>query len=267
MYTVVIDEAGDVGLENVLPDPSRGPTQYFVASAAIFREHNRGKIEAALRALPFSKNILHCSKLNHYEKIFLSRTMASLPVAFLGVISNKLTLGPYLPEVQKSPTHYYNKAMQYLLERVAIATASFDIPAAKIRFCLEAREQRYDLLLNFIRKIQKNPLHANSIPLRDINVFSITRVNKADDYCLALADMGAHALFSAVRRDFTTHGLSETRYLEELAPRFIAGRNRRIIPFGVRALHSIRDLGLPRRETRFLSEWSNPERRFCRLEC
>lgn len=63
MYTIVVDESGDVGLNNVQPDPSAGPTQYFCMCATIFNEDNRGDIEKELSGLPFSKNPLHANKL------------------------------------------------------------------------------------------------------------------------------------------------------------------------------------------------------------
>lgn len=73
MYTVLIDEAGDTGLQDVKADPSHGPTQYFVLCATIFREDNRAIVESALSQLPFKRGMLHANKLGHFEKCaFLS---------------------------------------------------------------------------------------------------------------------------------------------------------------------------------------------------
>ena len=118
MYTVLIDEAGDVGLKGVEPDPSFGPTQYFCICATILNEDNRRLIEDALKTLPFAHGVLHANRLNHFEKAFLGRRISSLPLGMIGVVSNKLSLLGYLTEASKTPTHFYNKVMQYLLERV-----------------------------------------------------------------------------------------------------------------------------------------------------
>jgi len=106
MFTILIDEAGDTGLQVVKADPSYGPTQYFSLCATIFRESSRPNLEGALAQFPFNRGALHANKLGHFEKVHFCRVMAALPVGMLGVISNKLTLLGYLPEAQKSPTHY-----------------------------------------------------------------------------------------------------------------------------------------------------------------
>ncbi len=101
MYTVLIDESGDTGLNGVTPDPSYGPTQYFCLSAVLFREANRPSIERALSSLPFTKATLHAQKLTHFEKAYFCRIAADLPIGLVGVISNKLSLLEYLKEAQK----------------------------------------------------------------------------------------------------------------------------------------------------------------------
>ena len=121
MFTVLIDESGDTGLENVAPDPSRGPTQYFCMTAVLFREENRRVIEDRINSLQFLHSGKHSKKLTHYEKAHLARTAAQLPIGIVGAISNKLSLLSYLPQAQKTPTHFYNKVTQYLLERVSQA--------------------------------------------------------------------------------------------------------------------------------------------------
>ena len=127
MYTIVIDESGDTGVKDVKPDPSRGPSQYFCLCATIFREENRTEIEDVLKALPFGNGVPHASKLNHFEKVHYCKTIAELPIGMVGTISNKLSLLSYQSEAIKTPTHFYNKVMQYLFERIGDALTIFKV--------------------------------------------------------------------------------------------------------------------------------------------
>ncbi|MEP2654519.1 MAG: hypothetical protein ABJH07_01955 [Sedimentitalea sp.] len=135
--------------------------------------------------------------------------------------------------------------MQYQLERIGDAMGAFQIPAKQTRIQLEAREQQYSSLLSFIEKIQNNPLDSRATSIRNIDRFSISSVNKKDSLLMALSDIGANAIFSSVRRDTRQFGFSEVRYLRELAPIFVTGKTGRIVPKGLKPIHSIEDLGLP----------------------
>lgn len=266
MYTVVIDESGDTGLENVAADPSRGPSQYFTMCAALYRNENSSIIEEKLNSLPFSgQRSLHAKHLNHYEKVVTCQAIAELPVGLLGVISNKLSLQEYLPEANRTPTHYYNKVMQYLLERVGAATGALGITSNELRVVLEARKQQYSSLLSFIAKIQSNPLDTRATLLRNIDRFSITAVKKKDEPCIRVADMGAHALFCTVRRDERVHSIVEPRYLRELAPVFLAGQDGRLVPRGLKPIHSIMDLAAPLETSSTLAILRNPNNGYHRI--
>jgi hypothetical protein len=265
MYTILIDEAGDVGLKDVKPDPSYGPTQYFCACATILDEDNRAQIEDTLGSLPFFDEILHASRLGHFEKILLARTISRLPVGMFGLVSNKLSLLEYLPDASRTPTHFYNKCLQYLLERVGYALGKLGIPASDVRIRLEARAQKYSSLLSFIDSIQRNPLDHRSIALRNVDRFSITAVKKTDDACMPISDFGAHALFTAVRRDARAFGLSEARYLYECRDRFLAGKDGSIIGHGIKAIHSLQDLALPGETAAFFRELKNSKHEYWKL--
>ena len=211
MYKIVIDESGDTGLEIVLADPSDGPTQYFTMCAALFSDENHEHITQQLDSLPFQgKKARHAKQLNHFEKVAICQAIAKLPVGLLGVISNKLSLKEYMKEANQTPTHFYNKVMQYLLERIGHTVASLGIDKKHVRIVLEAREQRYSSLLSFIETIQKNPFDTRATYLRNIDRFSITAVKKENEPCIRLADMGAHALFCAIRRDKRISSIVET---------------------------------------------------------
>ncbi|WP_371933246.1 DUF3800 domain-containing protein [Ruegeria discodermiae] len=244
MYTIVIDESGDVGLKNVRPDPSPGPTQYFCMCAAIFNEDNREQISEALSEFRDRKGRIHATSMNHFERIHLSRTIATQPVGMLGVISNKLTLLEYLSEARKTPTHYYNKVSQYLFERIGQVLGSFNIPKEQVRVCVEARTQQYSSLISFLHSIQTNPLDERSLPIRNVDRFSISAVKKKDDLFMSLADFGANAIFLSVRKDDRTFGINETRYLRELSPIFLSSKSGKLVPKGLKPIHSLEDLGL-----------------------
>lgn len=154
-----------------------------------------------------------------------------------GVVSNKLSLLHYLPQAKKTPRHFYNKVMQYILERIGQSIDVFWIKGHPVKILLEAREQKYSSLLSFVEALQKNPIDERSLSIRNIDRFSISAVKKKDDLCMALSDMGAHALFSAVRRDARAYGLSETRYIQELAPVFVSGKDGKIVPGGIKFIH------------------------------
>lgn len=265
MYTCLIDESGDVGLDEVQPDPSYGPTQYFCMAAAFFQEKHRQHIEETLRKIPFIKKTIECKKLSHFEKVSLCKTVSTLPVGLLGVISNKLSLLEYLPAAKKTNTHYYNKVTQYLLERIGETVSVFNVDAKNLNIKLEAREQKYDSLLYFIDKIQKNPLDPRSIPIRNINRFSISAVKKHDDFCLGLADIAAHALFCSVSRDKKVLGLSETRYVRELRSIFISDKKGKVVPKGIKLIHSVKDMAIPDDEAEFFNNLTNPQKTYHRL--
>ncbi|WP_170333503.1 DUF3800 domain-containing protein [Ruegeria arenilitoris] len=244
MYTIVIDESGDVGLKNLQADPSSGPTQYFCMCAAIFNEENRDQITDRLSDFRDRKGRIHATNLGHFERVNLCRTIATLPIGMLGVISNKLTLLDYLKEAQKTPTHYYNKVSQYLFERIGQALGEFNISKDKVRICIEAREQQYSSLLSLLHSIQSTPLDERALPIRNIDRFSISAVKKKDDLLMSLADIGANAMFLSVRKDERTYSLTETRYLKELSPVFLSARDGKIVPKGLKPIHSLADLGL-----------------------
>lgn len=265
MYTIVIDESGDVGLKNVQPDPSVGPTQFFCMCAVFFREKNRELITAKLKKFQDKKGRVHATNLGHFERVHLCKTIATLPIGMIGVVSNKLTLLEYLSEAQKTPTHYYNKVSQYLFEQIGQVVGGYEIPKEQIRILLEARAQQYSSLLSFLNSIQRNPLDERSLPIRNIDRFSVSKIKKQDDLLVSLADIGANAMFLAVRRDEKTYCLRETRYLKELSPVFLAAKNGRIVPKGLKPIHSMQDLGLDTETEESLLNMKNKKRLFARL--
>ena len=265
MYTIVIDESGDTGVKDVEPDPSRGPSQYFCLCATIFREENRRVIEDVLKSLPFGNGVPHASNLNHFQKVHYCKSISKLPIGMIGVISNKLSLLDYQSDASKTSTHFYNKVMQYLLELIGQLWPTLQKQGSDVRIILELRAQRYSSLFSFIEKIQQKPFDIRSIPIKNINRFSITTQKKSEDLCLALSDIGAHSMFSAVRRDERNFGHSEPRYLYELRSIFYADKRGKILPKGIKPIHSIATLSLPQESSDFLTNFRNPKLNYHRL--
>ncbi|SNR80427.1 hypothetical protein, partial [Puniceibacterium sediminis] len=141
-----------------------------------------------------------------------------------------------------------------------------NIPKDDLRICIEAREQQYSSLLSFIKKIQENPLDTRATHIKNIDRFSITAVRKSDDALMALSDIGANAIFSALRRDERMHGLSETRYLRELRHVFLSGSDGNILPKGLKPIHSINDLDLPQETVEEFALLINPRNDYRRFK-
>ncbi|MGZ2256144.1 DUF3800 domain-containing protein [Roseobacter sp. A03A-229] len=266
MFTVVIDESGDPGVNGVQADPSFGPSQYFTMCATLFREDNRGLIEDAYSSFPWnSSKRKHAKHLGHFDKVHACKVISELPVAMVGVISNKLTLGNYLAAAKQTPTHFYNKVTHYLLERVGALLGAYSVPKENVRIVFEAREQQYSSLLFYIERIQATPLNSNARLLRNIDRFSITTIKKRDEPCMWVSDIGAHALFCLLRRDEKMHCLTEGRYLRELAPRFFAKRNGLIVDAGLKLIQNLDDVTSDQETKSLIALLRNPHKEYCRL--
>jgi len=249
-----------------MADPSRGPSQYFTMCATIFRNENRNEITETFKNFSWnSKGNKHAKALNHFDKVYACQKVSELPVALVGAVSNKLTLEQYLPRARQTPTHYYNKVVHYLLERVGAILSAYEVPREDVRILLEAREQQYGSLLNYLKTIQDNPLHPKAKLLKGLNPFSIRAVKKKDEPCFWVPDIGAHALFCAFRKDIKQHGLVEARYLTELSPVFAAGKSGQILDYGIKVIHSLNDMSADPMVEKTLKELRNNNRIYCKL--
>ena len=132
----------------------------------------------------------------------------------------------------------------------------------QFRIHIEAREQQYSSMISFLQAIQATPLDDRALAIRNIDVFSIVAVKKKDQPLMSLADIGAHALFAAVRRDDRTYALNETRYLKELSPVFLCSQSGSIVPKGLKPIHSLRDLALQETTEADLMALSNKNAKF-----
>lgn len=203
--------------------------------------------------------------MSHFEKVNACNKIAQLPIGMVGVISNTLSLLEYLSSAKKIPTHYYNKVMQYQLERIGDAMGAFGIKSGDARIQIEARAQQYSSLLSFVRTIQDKPLDTRAAAIRNVNRFAISAIGKKDSLAMALSNIGANAIFSTVKRDANLYGSSENRYLKELAPVFVADKRVLVVPLGLKAIHSLKDLGISADTSADLSSLKNPNTNYHRL--
>ena len=72
-------------------------------------------------------------------------------------------------------------------------------------------------------------------------------------------------MFLSVRKDKRTFGLVEPRYLRELSPIFLSGPNGKILPAGLKPIHSLRDLNLDEEAKVAIGELQNDRRDYWRL--
>lgn len=133
-----------------------------------------------------------------------------------GVVSNKLTLGGYAPQIGQDSNKFYNKCSEYLLEKLGGFLIEENIGPESVSIIFEERNHDYSALLSYIKKVRENPLHPEAKKLSAINPFSISFEKKQKEKCFFLSDFGAHALYSCFNKSRHNFEIPETRYLQEL---------------------------------------------------
>lgn len=247
-FTLFIDESGDSGIGTVRSaEVSRGSSPYMTMGGALIANSSLANARETLEQIRIDvgKKRLHCSDLDHYQKLFYIRCLAKHKKRLFGVISFKDTLGPYKDTIEENSKKYYNKCAQYLLERVGWFMSENQIPADNLDIIFEKGNFDYDKLKALIRACQKNPSHPMTVHLRQINVRNITVKSKIDEPLTQMADLVAHALYKCVDKQDKNHFITEPRYLRELAPRFFGHpETQAIAGAGLYLVHSIDDLEL-----------------------
>ena len=247
MYTILIDESGQTGIRKIRDGNEGGASKHFTLGAVVVKNSNEDSINAKLEELKtlFNKRSLHCSELKHTHKVKFAREVGSFPVTCFGVISNKKTLGNYRQDIQQNNEMFFNKCMQYLLERIGACMELKGIAARDVRFIIEAGEVDLEKLFNFIDKVQATPLHRNAQYLRNIEISNLQVHEKEDAPLLQLADLIAHSLFKAVDKTPKNFEIPETRYLNELRTRFHCSKEtKKILEHGIKPIHNIHQLEL-----------------------
>ena len=246
-YTLLVDESGEPGLQKVRSKEEDGASPYMTFGAVIFPNSERSNLEAKLADLTtrIGKKDLHCSNLKHVQKLYFAKEIVRERVRFFGTISYKDTLKSYKDDISADDKRYYNKCVQYLLERVGWFLEHRNIDKSDVDIIFEKRNCDYDMMRNFLRKVQANPIHEMSKKLRHVDVTAIEPKTKGEEPLLQIADLVAHALFKCVDKHDDNFGIVEPRYLSEIAPRFFGDpKDNRLLGAGLYCVHSTREVKL-----------------------
>jgi hypothetical protein len=247
MYTVVIDESGEAGIKNIRSEGNRGASPFLTLGASIYRNANERLLFDELEKLAsmFRKNNLHCSELSHVQKLKFARDTSELPLQFFGVISKKETLESYKSRIGVSPSLFYNKCCQYVLEILGEIIQRYRINPSDVKIVFEEGNFDYEALKNFIRACQKNPIHPGAERLQYIAVENITSIPKPSLHTLALADLSAHALYKCVDQSEKNYGLVDVTYLREIGRRFHSQeRTYKVLGHGIKCIRGIATMKL-----------------------
>lgn len=246
--TVYVDESGDTGVSKIRQAGQPGSSDYFTMGAVVFQSATEIQARSLLNKLQRdfgkTKRWKHATDLSHIQRVHFCRELSRLHVRFFGLISYKPTLGKYKEFINFDPHMFYNKCATYLLERVGGYLASVDPNLTEPQIVFEERNHDYDMMIRYIGKCKENPIYPQSKMLCSINPFAITRKSKNEEDLLRIADMVSNSLYACVNKTPDNYGITETRYLEELANRFAAGQNCKILDVGIKCIHDIQDLAL-----------------------
>lgn len=244
-FTLVVDESGEAGIEKVRSESSKGASPYMTLGAALIQNDSREEVEEALIkiAADFNKKQLHCSQLNHYQIIHFSRQIIKHNMRFFGVVSRKSSLGTYKEEISGDSSMYYNKCIQYLLERVGWFMESRNINPEDLDIVFEKSNNDYGKLLSLIKKCQENPIHENTKRIQKIDIRNIKIKTKEEDRLLQISDLIAHALYKCVDINIQFFGILEPRYILELSDRFFGNpENNHVLGAGIYCVHNLKDI-------------------------
>lgn len=246
-FTIFIDESGEAGIEKVRSDSSGGASPYMTLGASLIPNRSRKSIESTLDQISaeIGKNTLHCSQLKHYQILHFVRQIRQQQMRLFGVISRKATLGSYKAAIDDDSSMYYNKCVQYLLERVGWFMESRKIRPENLDIVFEKANVDYEKMRNLLRTCQTNPRHENTKKLQNIDTSKMVVKKKSEEPLLQLADLVAHALYKCVDKQDKNFGIPEPRYLRELAPRFFGHpETQAVVGAGLYCVHSTSDLKL-----------------------
>lgn len=246
--TVYIDESGDAGVKKIRSQEQSGSSEYFILGAVVIQPATQIRIRKKLDELQGdfrkTKRWKHATDLNHMQKVHFCREMSKEHVRFFGLISYKPTLGEYGQSIDHEPDKFYNKCAVYLLEKVGkyLRGVSPSIVDPKIVF--ERRNHDYDAMIRYVGKVKDNPLDPEARYLENINPYAIVSRSKSEEDLLRVADLVSHALYCCVNKTPDNFGITETRYLRELAKRFAVDDKGKVLGTGIKPIHSLVDLNL-----------------------
>jgi len=91
----------------------------------------------------------------------------------------------------------------------------------------------------YIGKIKENQMHTEANYLKVFNPFAILEKPKDEEPLLKFADLAAYATYQLANKSKANFMITEPRYFEELAQRFGADENGKILNTGLKCIHSL----------------------------
>lgn len=261
-FRVFIDESGQAGIARVRDGDVPGATPYMVLAAVVVQPAAEIEVRKAVRQ--FRSKIgksswKHATDLSHAQKALFCRTISKLPIRIFALISKKDTLEEYKDKIDSDPQAYYNKCVQYLLEKVFAYLAPSLEGSEQTSIVFERRNHDYDRMIRFLGKVKDSPIYPESRALTYLNPFSITSIPKGEEDILEVADLVAHGVFQCVNKSSSNYQLPEYRYFEELQSRFGADGRGRVLGTGLKCVHSVDAIGLDGNiREKFLSARAKP---------
>lgn len=246
-FTVFIDESGEAGIGKVRSEHGRGASPYMTLGGALVQNEDRETLEDVLEGVrsDLRKKTLHCSELKHYQILHFARQISRCRLRMFGIISHKNTLRDYKNEIDSDSNKYYNKCIQYILERVGWFMECRGIPPENLDIVLEEGNFDYKKMTNFLRICQQNPHHPFTKKLQNVDLDNIQVKKKAEEPLLEIADLVAHALYKCVDKSKNNFGIPEPRYLCEISTRFFGHPDTLLlVGGGLHCVHQLRDLKL-----------------------
>lgn len=246
-FTVFIDESGEAGIEKIRSASSKGASPYMTLGASVISSASADDINGLLEKVrgEIGKRTLHCSSLKHFQLLHLIRSLNEIRSRHFGVISRKGTLGTYREEIEADSGKYYNKCVQYLLERVGWFMESRRIPKKNLSIVFECANIDYEKMTYFLSLCQSKPRRPATKKLVFLDLDNISIRKKKEEPLLQLADLTAHVLYKCVDKEKRHHGIPEPRYIVELGPKFFGNpETNQVVGAGLYCVHSTADLQL-----------------------
>lgn len=247
-YTFVVDESGHAGINKIRSSTHGGASPFMTLGGALIRERSRGEIEADLIRIAQKAGInhIHCKDIkNHFKIVYCAREISKLDVRLFGLISRKDTLGSYREKIEHSHSKYYNKCVQYLLEKLALFLQNNNIDGSLVNIVFEDFNNDFEKLKNLIRACQRKPHYEQTKLLQHLDIDRMSVKSKCDEPLLQIADVAAHALFKCVDKEPKQCEITEPRYFKELSSAFAANpKTKRIANYGLHCVHNISALRL-----------------------
>lgn len=246
-YTLYIDESGETGLKKIRAPTAVGASPYMTLGGVLIPDPIKEEVISHLDEITktIGRKNLHCSNLNHRQKVYFSREMSKISIVFFGVISLKSTLGNYKNDINSDGTKYFNKCAQYMLERVGSFLTEQKISSNQLKIIFEEGYHEYAQFRSFIKACQISPIHPNTKYLRNLDIAKIFDASKVDEPLLQIADLVAHSLFKAVDKTERNYFIPEPRYLSEIHKNFYHDpKTKEILNFGLRPIHKLSQINL-----------------------